>query len=195
MNLYSLRGSGNAGVENLFLSFELARQYRDEVAGGVRTGRDDNASAWYTEAGWTFSDIHWSPSLTYRYTRYGASWDGLFTGFNRGFGTWFQGEVANNYAGPFNGNAGIHHLGLKLNPLDNLSIGLLYFDFNTLKDRHVVDFSAREFDLYAEWAIGEHLVVMPILGMYRPDKDQSNGGVQFSSGNNLYSQLILGFNF
>jgi len=195
MNLYSLRGSGNAGIEHLSLSFELARQYRSEVVGGVRTGNDDNATAWYTEAGWTFSDLTLSPSLSYRYTRYGASWDGMFTGFNRGFGTWFQGEVANNYAGPFNGNTGIHHLGLSLSPLENLTIGLLYFDFNTLKDRHLMDMGAREFDAYAEWAIGEHLVLIPILGVYRPDKDQSNGGLQFSGGNNLYSQIIVGLNF
>jgi len=195
MNIYSLRGAGNAGVENLFLSFELARQYRDEVVGGVRTGNDDNATAWYAEAGWTFSDLTWSPSLSYRYTRYGATWDGFFTGLNRGFGTWFQGEVANNYAGPFNGNAGIHHIGLKATPLENLTLGLLYFDFKTLKDRDVADISGREFDIYAEWAINDHLVLIPVLGLYKPEKDQSNGGVQFSGGNNLYSQLIIGINF
>jgi len=195
MNIYSLRGSGNAGVDNLLLSFELARQYRDEIAGGMRTGNDDNATAWYAEAGWTFSDITWSPSLNYRYTRYGATWDGLFTGLNRGLGTWFQGEVANNYAGPFNGNSGIHHVGLKAAPLENLTLGLLYFDFKTLKDRDFIDFSAREFDIYAEWAVNDHLMLIPVLGLYKPDKDQSNGGAQFSSGNNLYTQLMVAVNF
>jgi len=195
MNIYSLRGAGNAGVKDLFLSFELARQYRDEVFDGERTGHDDNATAWYAEAGWTFSDIVWSPSLSYRYTRYGATWDGFFTGLNRGFGTWFQGEVANNYAGPFNGNAGIHHIGLKTTPLENLTLGLLYFDFKTLKDRDIVDFSAREFDVYAEWAINDHLLIIPAVGWYKPEKDQNNGGAQFSSGNNLYTQLMIAVNF
>jgi len=195
MNLYSLRGAGNLGVENLFLSFEAARQYRDEVIAGARTGNENNATAWYAEAGWTFSDIAWSPTLNYRHTRYGGTWDGLFTGVNRGMGTWFQGEVANNYAGPFNSNSGIHHLALKLAPMDNLTLGFMYFDFRTLKRRSSLDVSAHEFDLYAEWAITENLMVVPVLGLYKPEKDQSNGGTQFSRGHNLYTQLMAVITF
>ena len=58
METYSLRAAGNAGVENLSLSGEYAWQDRDQ-------GADEKA--WYLEAGWTFADVAWSPTLTYRY--------------------------------------------------------------------------------------------------------------------------------
>jgi|GEM_PF-77285 len=194
MNVYSLRGTGNAGIDNLFLSFELARQYRDQIVGGTYTGFEDNATAGYAQIGWTFFDIEFTPELTYRYSRYGETWDSLFTGLNRGFGTWFQGEVAANYAGPFNSNTHIHHFGAKITPNYNVSLGLLYFDFSPVK-REDPDLSGQELDIYAEWVINKNMMVIPILGVYRPDKDQSNGGMQQSSGTNLYSQLMLVFNF
>jgi len=195
MNIYSLRGTANAEIENLFLSFELARQYRDQIVSGKRTGLNDNAKAGYAEIGWTFSDIRLSPTLTYRYSYYGETWDSLFSGLNRGFGTWFQGEVAANYAGPFNHNTGIKHLGLKLNSNDDVSIGLLYFDFSPIKRNGIDDLGGTELDMYAEWAVNQNVMVISLLGLYKPDKDQSNGGSQYSGGNNLYSQLMLSINF
>lgn len=56
MKTYSLRGTGNAGVENLFLSGEYAWQDKRDAQYS-----DDTANAWYLEAGWTFSDIAWKP--------------------------------------------------------------------------------------------------------------------------------------
>lgn len=90
MNLYSLRGAGSAGIDNAHFAFELARQSR----------RDGQENAGYAEAGYTFANLPWSPDLTYRYARYSKNWDGMFSGFNRGYGTWVQGEVAGNYSGP-----------------------------------------------------------------------------------------------
>ena len=84
MNIYSLRGTGNAGIENAHFAFEYG--WQDKDAGDEK--------AWYTEAGYTFADLPWSPDLTYRYSRYSKNWDSMFNGFNRGYGTWFQGEVA-----------------------------------------------------------------------------------------------------
>lgn len=182
MKTYSVRGQGNAGVENLFLSGEYAWQDKKDV---------DDEDAWYLEAGWTFSDVAWSPSLSYRYSRYSEGFDPLFTGFSRGYGTWFQGEVASNYAGPFNTNTQIHHVALKVSPLENLSVGALWFDFNTL-DRDLGNFDGRELDLYAEWAVSDNLIVMPVVGLYQPDRSAEEGGTQLGSDDsNLYSQLVF----
>ena len=182
MDVVSLRGTGNAGIENLNLSFEYA--YQDKDSG--------NENAWYGEAAYTFADTAWSPTLTYRYSRYSESWDSLFNGFNRGYGTWFQGEVAANYSGPFNSNTGIHHVGLKAAPTETLTVGALYFDFNTLHNRGSLNLDARELDIYAEWAVGEHLVISPLVGLYQPDKDASNGGNQVGgNGTNVYTQLTV----
>ncbi len=186
MDTYSLRAAGNAGVENLSLSGEYARQDRDR-------GHDENA--WYLEAGWTFADVAWSPTLSYRYSRFSEGYDTLFYGFSRGYGTWFQGEVAGNYAGPFNTNSRVHHVGLRATPLENLSVGVLWFDFDTL-DRERGDFSGRELNLYVEFGLTENLVVMPVVGLYQPKKSAEEGGAQLGNNDrNLYSQLVFAFQF
>ncbi|WP_374980815.1 hypothetical protein PSGK_05595 [Pseudomonas solani] len=186
MDIYSLRGEGDAGIENASFGFEYAVQDKD--AGNER--------AWYLESGYTFADIAWAPKLTYRYSRYSEGWDSLFNGFASGYGTWFQGEVASNYAGPFNSNTGIHHVGLKAKPLENLTLGVLYFDFNTLQRRDALNLNARELDIYLEWAVTEHLLVSPLVGLYQPDRDASNGGNQVGGdGTNVYSQVTMALAF
>lgn len=181
MDIYSLRGTGSAGLENANFSFEYARQETNSR----------NERAWYLEAGYTFADTNWSPSLTYRYTRYSERWDGLFTGFSRGYGTWFQGEVAGNYAGPFNSNAGIHHVGITLSPSEALTVGALMFQFDTVDDTVGPIVDATELDIYADWVVHDHLIVSPLIGLYQPDKSASVGGTQSDDDLNVYSQLIV----
>lgn len=186
MDVYSLRGEGSAGIENASFAFEYA--WQDKDAGPEK--------AWYAEAGYTFADVAWAPKLTYRYTRYSQGWDSLFTGLSTGYGTWFQGEVAANYSGPFNSNTGVHHVGLKATPLENLTVGALYFDFNTLRTRDTLNLDARELDFYAEWAVNEHLIISPVIGLYQPKKNESNGGNQVGgNGTNVYSQLTVAVPF
>ncbi|WP_236176212.1 alginate export family protein [Pseudomonas qingdaonensis] len=186
MDTYSLRGEGNAGIDNASFAFEYA--WQDKQAGPEK--------AWYAEAGYTFAELPWAPSLTYRYTRYSEGWDALFTGLSTGYGTWFQGEVAANYAGPFNSNTGVHHLGLVAKPLENLTLGALYFDFDTLHTRNALNLGARELDLYVEWTISPHLIVSPLVGLYQPKKDENTGGNQVGgNGTNLYSQVTLAMPF
>lgn len=186
MNIYSLRGTGNAGIENAHFAFEYA--WQDKDAGDEK--------AWYTEAGYTFADLPWSPDLTYRYSRYSKNWDSMFNGFNRGYGTWFQGEVASNYSGPFNSNTSVQHVALKVKPVDVVTIGALFFDFKTLHKSDALDLDGRELDLYAEWAVSEHLIVTPLLGLYKANKDESNGGNQVGgNGTNVYSQLTVAVPF
>ncbi|WP_236184685.1 alginate export family protein [Pseudomonas protegens] len=186
MNIYSLRGSGDAGIDNADFAFEYAWQDK----------REGPQKAWYTEAGYTFADAPWSPKVSYRYSRYSQGWDSLFNGFSSGYGTWFQGEVAANYAGPFNSNTRVHHLALKAKPLENLTLGALYFDFRTLHRRSSLVLDARELDLYAEWAVSEHLIISPLLGLYQPDNSAEGGGNQYGSkATNIYSQLTVAMPF
>ncbi|MFI8481448.1 hypothetical protein ACIGCM_12855 [Pseudomonas sp. NPDC078700] len=182
MHTYSLRAQGNAGVENLFLSGEYAKQDKPH------TSTED---AWYMEAGWTFADLPASPYVSYRYSRFSEGFDPLFYGLSRGFGTWFQGEVAGNYAGPFNSNSRIQNVSLKITPLENLSIGAMAFNFDTI-DRSLGNTDGNEYDLYAEWAVTDNVVIMPLIGLYQPDKSAEQGGTQLGSNDsNLYSQLMV----
>lgn len=185
MKVYSLRGAGDAGVDNARFAFEYARQDKD-------SGKE---TAWYLEAGYAFPDLPWAPSLTYRYSRYSEAWDSLFNGFSRGYGTWFQGEVAANYAGPFNSNNSVQHLGLQLTPSETLTLGVLYFDFSSL-DKGAENLAARELNVYADWVVKDYLIVSPLLGWYKPEQDDTSGGSQAGGkGANLYSQLVVAVPF
>ncbi len=182
MDTVSLRGRGGLGVENL----ELAGEY---VTQDKHSGRE---SAWYMEGAWTFAETPWSPTVSYRYSRFSEAFDPLFYGASRGYGTWFQGEVAANYAGPFNSNSKVHHVGLKATPRDNLTVGTLYFDFDPL-DQTRGNLGGRELDLYLEWMVNDHLLISPLLGFYKPDRGSDQGGLQLGGNStNTYLQLLVG---
>lgn len=186
MKTYALRATGNAGVKDLFLSGEYAKEDKPHTS---------SEDAWYLEAGWTFSDAIWTPYVGYRYSRFSENYDTLFYGFSRGYGTWFQGEVAGNYAGPFNTNSRIQNVSLKVSPLQNLNVGVLLFNFDTI-DRNLGNTDGQEVDLYAEWHVNDHLTVMPLLGLYQPDKSAAQGGTQLgNTDNNLYSQVVFATTF
>ncbi|WP_221794320.1 alginate export family protein [Oceanobacter mangrovi] len=185
LDTMSLRYQGSLGIDNLFFSSEVARQKSDS---GVV------AHAGYVEAGWTFADLMWSPQLTYRYSSFDENFDALYYGFSRGYGTWFQGEVAANYAGPFNSNTDVQHIGLKASVNDGFSIGALWFDFSDHQKQAGVNNNGQELDLYAEYFLNDNMLVSPLLGFYSPEKDAANGGSQLgNSDTNLYAQL--GFYF
>jgi len=185
MKQYSVRAQGNAGVPNLFLSGEYAREEKNS----------GDANAWYMEAGWTFSDLPLKPVVNYRYSRFSDGYDPLFYGNGRALGTWFQGEVASNYAGPFNSNTQVHHVGIKVAATPSVNVGALLYDFSTL-DRSRQNLNAREADLYAEWTINEHFTLLPLVGFYKPEKSDASGGTQLgSSDTNLYAQVILAASF
>ncbi|MNE61704.1 hypothetical protein D3C81_1928990 [compost metagenome] len=87
-------------------------------------------------------------------------------------------------------------MGVKATPLDNLTVGALYFDFDTVRTRDSLNLDARELDLYVEWAVNEHLIISPLVGLYQPRKDESNGGNQVGgNGTNVYSQLTVAVPF
>ncbi|WP_422402577.1 hypothetical protein [Pseudomonas sp. GZD-209] len=182
MDTVSLRGRGNLGVKDL----ELAAEYVTQDRTG---GRED---AWYLEGNWTFSGLPWSPTATYRYSRFSEHFDPLFYGLSRGYGTWFQGEVAANYAGPFNSNSQVHHVALKATPREGLTVGALYFDFDPLSTGKN-NLGGRELDLYLEWMVNEHWLISPLVGFYKPERNADNGGVQLGSRDTgTYLQLVVG---
>jgi len=107
-----------------------------------------------------------------------------------------QGEVAGNYAGPFNTNAVIQHVALKVKPAQAVTLGALFFDYQTVSTHGLPNLNGRELDLYAEWAVNEHLIVTPLLGLYKPERDQHNAGNQVGgNGTNVYSQLTVAVPF
>lgn len=182
MDTVSLRGRGGLGVEHLELAGEYVTQENDR-------GRE---SAWYLEGSWTFADTPWAPTANYRYSRFSEAFDPLFYGLSRGYGTWYQGEVAGNYAGPFNTNTRVHHIGLKATPQENLTLSALYFDFAPL-DPTQSNRGGRELDLSLEWMVNDHLLINPLLGFYKPNRGSDQGGLQLGGDStNTYLQLVVG---
>ena len=191
MRIMSLRGQGSLGVENLFLSFE----YVDESGGSTAVKND--ANAWYVEGGWTFANTKWSPSLNYRHAHFSAdkpgttrneAFDPLFFGLTRGLGTWFQGEVASNYAGPANSGNRVNRLELMVTPREDLTIGVQYWKFGRVGQ--APDLAGREIDLLAYWQINDNLTFVPVIGWYKP----TGADVKAAQGNddgNLYLQAVL----
>ena len=179
---FSVRANGSAGVEHLSLSGEYA--YQDN-------GSEGDENAWYLEAGWTFAGSPWKPDIGARYSSFSSGFDPLFYGSSTGYGTWYQGEVAGNYAGPFNTNAEISHLYLNAQPLPSLSLGILFFDFQT-KNNRSGNLDATEWDIYAEWEINKYFSASPLIGFYTPDKSAGQGGVQLGNDDtNTYAQMTV----
>lgn len=180
----TLRYEGNAGVSDLYLAGEYVWQERDQG--------DENA--WYVETGWTFSDMAWSPTVHYRFSRFSKQFDSLFYGNTRDYGTWFQGEVAGNYAGPFNTNTQAQMVSLEALPAENFTLGMQLFDFDTVNNGPgYSNTDGREVDLYGIWGINEHLAILPLVGLYKPgsSNDTQLGG----QSSNLYSQIMVSITF
>lgn len=181
---YTLRAQGNVGHPDLFLSGEYASQ--DRPAG------DENA--WYLEAGWKFSDVYGMPSVNYRYSRFSEHYDPLFLGNVRAIGTWFQGEVASNYSGPFGTNTKIHQVAFLFSPVESLSLGVLLYNFetNSKKAGAFSNLNGSEVDIYANWQATKNLAVVPLLGIYKPDASTLDGGSQIGTDRrNIYSQVLF----
>ncbi len=184
MQVFNVRGHGNLGIEPLF----LAAGYVQE---SFKAAVQKNANAWYSELGYTFQALPFSPSINYRYSHFSETYDPLFYGFTRGYGTWFQGEVAANYAGPFSSNANIQEVAFHADTSESLGVGALVFIFDTDvpgpgQSKHF----AREMDIYAEWSVSEHLWVSPLFGRYTP----TTGFVGANKQSSNYLQIAVVYN-
>ncbi|VVN49952.1 hypothetical protein PS687_00124 [Pseudomonas fluorescens] len=183
MNVYSLRGQGNAGIENADFAFEVARQEK----------RSGSQRAMFFDAGYTFADVQWQPTLSYRYSRYSEGWDFLFQG---GFRKRYQGEIAANYAGSVTSNMQINDVLLSVRPTEKLTLNAMAFDYHQLSRRNERDFAAREVDLFLDWMVTDNVTLSPLIGLYKPEKWFGNGGGQSGSAStNAYMQFIVWVTF
>lgn len=183
MNVYSIRGQGNAGIENADFAFEVARQEK----------RSGSQRAMFFDAGYTFTDVQWQPTVSYRYSRYSEGWDFLFQG---GFRKRFQGEIAANYAGSVTSNMQINDVLLSVRPTEKLTLNAMAFDYHPLSRRNERDFAAREVDLFLDWMVTDNVTLSPLIGLYKPEKWFGNGGGQSGSAStNAYMQFIVWVTF
>lgn len=154
--------------------------------------KSDHEKAWYAHINYVFDQLPWQPTIGYRFSSFSEHYDPLFYGnTDAGFGTWFQGEIAGNYAGPYNTNARIHQVSVQASMKENLHLGILGYQFNSL-DKTIENLDGHEIDIFTVWSPTQHLNVMPLIGFYRPKKYALNGGTQMGgNGTNTYAQLLL----
>lgn len=210
MTVYALRAGGTllAAIGNGFEDFAFYGEYgiqRNDAA-----GRRQHARAWYLEPQYTASMLPWSPRLSYRYAHFSGdnddtdgtdhAWDALYTGGGpRGFGSWDQGEIYGRYAGG-NSNLNSHMLHLRLQPLDDLAIGIIhYWHAYDRKPAGVSDAALmREVNLYAEWETPlPGLGISAVLGAAKAGagRRQELGLAAGADRTTWLGQIVFGYSF
>lgn len=189
LNVLSARFGGNLipGVDDLSLFGEYAiqRNDTDSNGGSVRAG------AWYLQPQYTLSTLPWTPKVTGRYAHFSGdpntndrtdrSWDPLYSDAGpRGGSTWTQGQIYSQYVGA-NTNLNTWHVGLDVQPLEELTVGVSlfrhYYDKPSqasARDDHLMD----EINVYANWQTPiKGVSIAPAFGAGRAGKAQQQAGL------------------
>ena len=146
-----------------------------------------NASSF--QAAYEFSNVWWTPQLTYRYalfsgddpdTHESEAFDSLLTGFYD-WGTWWQGEIAGEYF-LSNSNLLSHMARIHLEPHSKVSGGVIFFKFLVdepasfgpgVTDKDI----AVEADVYVDWKINGNFTANFIARIREP-AGRRTAGVQ-----------------
>lgn len=118
-----LRWTSPLGVEGLWIESEYVHEWNNHF--------DMSAHAGYIWIGYTFKDVPWRPSISYRFAAFSgdnpktASYERFDSLRGGGLGDWLQGiNLAKVYT---NSNLLSHRVELKINPSNTLQFSLDYF--------------------------------------------------------------------
>jgi hypothetical protein len=214
LNVFSLRAGGSFFPQDrdILAYAEFVGELNNS------SGRRERAYAWYLEAGYRFSQVAWSPVVTFRYAQFSGdanptggtrhSYDPLFfTGGlrNAGPGTWYLGEIYGQYLGPPS-NLQISQLHVRASPTDQINVGLLYYlaDFAEPGQYGVTNSHAfHEIDVYGEWNPLPWLSFVPTFAVNIPRGGYRDMAANAAAANgltptdrNIYLvQAVLGVKF
>ena len=218
LNVFSLRAAGSffpADRDILFFG-EYIKQYNN------RSGRKTDATGWYVEPGYQFSNLPWAPMVTFRYANFSGdndptgggtkrSYDPLFFGAgSRGLGpgTWFLGEIYGYYQQGLT-NMNVQQVSVRATPSDSLVVGMNYYHINfnqlgqvnqlvspgaTVTSKRAMD----EIDFYAEWSPTEYLTIVPTIGIGIPGagyKQVDTGTGRSGTSTIFLGQVVASFKF
>ena len=141
---------------------------------------------WYAKGAYQWSGTSWKPEVSYRYAAFDG--DDTTTPENEAFataaygftdyGTWFQGEISGNY--PLdNSNLKSHMVRMQLFPTDELVLNVIYYDFtldqpNVFGDPVGSTDWGDEFNLAADYSIGDHWFLNGVFGLLFPGQAGKN---------------------
>ncbi|MCX7098266.1 MAG: alginate export family protein [Methylococcales bacterium] len=203
MNVYSLSFSDISppGMDDLDFWGNGIYENGDGKQGSI------NAYGWYLESRYVWSAWTWKPGVSYRYLHFSGdsnpddsdskSFNALFYGYSRGWGSWYQGEIVGAYY-LFNSNMKTQMIRLFASPTEKLGIGAIYYHFDLdVNNYYGIPVNNRRFadevNLYADLSVNEHLSLSAVYAFAAPD----DGGKQ-AFGSNQTEQLfemILYVNF
>ena len=141
------------------------------AAGYVLEKKGSNdANAWYAQSSYSFSQLPWQPTLTYRRSEFSADYDALNFTYMGEWGTWFQGEIVGEYM-VFQNNAKIDMLKLSAHPTGNLGVGII--GYKTQRYTPLAGGSGRrdfanEYNIYADWMATDKVIVQTLIGVAVP---------------------------
>ena len=198
LNVFNVRAYTVPAKSAPDLSFEF--EYAAERNADALT-----SNAWTLQGAYEFSQVGWTPKLTYRYaffegddpdTSRNEAFDALFLGFYD-WGTWWQGEIAGEYF-LSNSNLVSHLVRAHLSPTDMVGTGVLFFKFLADKPASVVPGVtekdlAFEIDTYVDWKLNSNFTVSLIGAYANPGK-----GVEQASGRTksfAYGMAYVAYSF
>ena len=156
----------------------------------VHETKDDafeDGNGWYISTSYEFA-VPTKPVLTYRYMSFDENYDGLFYGFND-WGSFFQGEIMGEYA-MGNSNLDSHMVKVKFQPIEPVTINLIYFNF-MLHDAKAAgvtsDDYADEYNFITDYTFNDHLSFTFVAGLNTPN----DGATQKTGGTEDWSYVML----
>ena len=188
INAYNIHGNSSLGIKDFNLAFTYVKETNNSLTantigqtpGFLGANYKLDAWAWYISPSYTFSTMAWTPTLSYRFASFSGDdtkttgtqegYDPLFYGAT-GYNTWFIGEIAANYSGPFSSNADIHSIGLKTAPNIDIGIGKWtgmsgYINHYGLREPGAYGATSSDFGtelaVYAEFQLFENLYLSPL---------------------------------
>lgn len=172
-NMYTIHGATSFGIKDFELAGNFTSQQRDGSG-----DQEVDAYGWALGATYKFSNARWTPEIMYRYSQFSGDdastleregFDPLFFGSLR-WSTWFQGEIAANYSGPFQSNNDVHQVRLTVNPTETLALSAIVNRFELLEDSATVDadYFGTELSLIAEFTVNKNLYISPLYGVLLP---------------------------
>lgn len=190
MQVYDIRGGihpfafadGIAALKPLRFDAEYVHEDANSDA-GTSYG---NGNAWHLTASYQFETLAWKPTLSYRYASFDEEYDSLFYG-SSDWGSWYQGEILGEYA-LWNENLDSHMLRLKVQPIDPVTVNLIYYQFMVHEaDGLTSDDYADEYNLIVDWAVNDNLSLSLVGAIANPD----DAARQLTGGDDNWSYMML----
>lgn len=183
-------GSSNLfGVKGLELFGEYAWQTHRDVPWDAR--------AYYVRAGYTFANLPWKPSLSYRYASFSGddpntrTYERFDNQLSSGLDTWVQGVNAKKVVS--NSNLNSHRIRLNVTPTDNLSLTFDYFWLLADETRGSSDYG-QELNLGVRWAISRNLYFLGVAGVAFPgDNLKQQAGSDLKNWTTVQASLFWNF--